>query len=107
MLISKKFDERVRILLRFEKDLLTKKCYQCPVHPIFWKCCNWRQISKLASNFGCLFTFCYSAWTNLIKTKLQTYNLQPGQSICYKLNLKKVNTFCLTRILGLGKNHVT
>jgi hypothetical protein len=25
------------------------------------KCSNWRRISKLASNFGYLFTFCYSA----------------------------------------------
>ena len=28
------------------------------------KCSIWRQISKLLSNFGCLFTFCYSAWAN-------------------------------------------
>ena len=28
------------------------------------KCSNWRQISKLSLNFGCLFTFCYSAWAN-------------------------------------------
>ena len=30
----------------------------------FLKCSNWRQISKLLSNFGCLFTFCYFAWAN-------------------------------------------
>ena len=48
ILIIKKFNERVRILLRFEKHLLTKKCYQCPVHLIFSKRCNWRRISKLA-----------------------------------------------------------
>ena len=33
-------------------------------------------ISQLVSNFGCLFTFCYSARTNSLKTKLQTCNLQ-------------------------------
>ena len=48
------------------------------------KCYNWRGISKLSSNFGCLFTFCYSAGANLLKTKLQTCNLQTGQSISYK-----------------------
>ena len=42
---------------------------------------NWRWILKLKSNFGCLFTFCYSAGANLLKTKLQTCNLQIGQSI--------------------------
>ena len=41
-------------------------------------------LSKLMSNFGCLFTFCYSAWVNQIKTKLQACNLQTGQSISYK-----------------------
>ena len=30
----------------------------------FLKCSNWRQISKLSSNFGCLFTFLYFAWAN-------------------------------------------
>ena len=25
----------------------------------YLKCSNWRQILKLLSNFGCLFTFCY------------------------------------------------
>ena len=48
------------------------------------KCSNWHQILKFLSNFGCLFTFCYSAWANSIKTKLQTCNLQTGQSITYK-----------------------
>ena len=43
------------------------------------KCSNWCQISKLLSNFGCLFTFWYSAWANWIKTKLQTF-------LTYKLN---------------------
>ena len=35
----------------------------------FWfisysKCSNWCQISKLLSNCGCLFSFCYSAGAN-------------------------------------------
>ena len=30
----------------------------------YWKCSNLCQISKLLSNFGYLFTFCYSAWAN-------------------------------------------
>ena len=42
----------------------------------YLKCSNWRRISKLALNFGCLFTFCYSSRANLLKTKLQTCNLQ-------------------------------
>ena len=55
-------------------------------------CSNWRRISKLLTNFGCLFTFCYSLWANQIKTKLQTCNLQTGQSISYKyVNQLKVN----------------
>ena len=28
----------------------------------YLKCSNWRQISKLTSNLGCLFTFCYTAF---------------------------------------------
>ena len=73
----------------------------------FSKCSNWRQISKLASNFGCLFTFCYSAWANLLKTKLQTCNLQTGQSISYKyvnqfwLNLPHSNSKKLINIQSL------
>ena len=39
---------------------------------------------KIVVKLGCLFTFCYSAWANLLKTKWQTYNLQTGQSISYK-----------------------
>ena len=42
-------------------------------------------------NFGCLFTFYYSAWANQIKTKLQSCNLKTGQSISYKY----VNQFWL------------
>ena len=33
------------------------------------------------SNFGCLFTFCYSIWANKIKNKLQTCNLQICESV--------------------------
>ena len=90
-------------------DLRNLKCFQHYVkeikkwflfQKIFWnnvrfisysKCSNWRRISKLSSNFGCLFTFCYSAWAIWIKTKLQTCNLQIGQSISYKY----VNQFWL------------
>jgi hypothetical protein len=42
------------------------------------------RISNLASNFECLFTFCYSAWANLLDTKLLSCKLQTGQSISYK-----------------------
>ena len=90
-------------------DLRNLKCFQHYVKEIkkwflfqrlFWtnvwfisylKCSNRRRILKLTSNFGCLFTFCYSAWANEIKTKLQTCNLQTGQSISYKY----VNKFWL------------
>jgi hypothetical protein len=34
------------------------------------KCTIWRQILKLSSNFGCLFTFCYLDGANSIKTDL-------------------------------------
>ena len=52
----------------------------------YLKCSNWHQISKLASSFGYLYTFCYSARENLLKTKnrLVTYKLATGQSISYK-----------------------
>ena len=39
------------------------------------KCSNWRWISKLSSNFGCLFTFCYLDGANSIKTDLHICNL--------------------------------
>ena len=45
---------------------------------------NWHRVSKLASKFGCLFTFCYSAEANLFKTKFQACNLQTSHSISYK-----------------------
>ena len=35
-------------------------------------------------NLDVYLTFCYSAWANQIKTKLQTCNLQTGQSRSYK-----------------------
>ena len=47
------------------------------------KCSDWCWILKLALNFGCLFTFYYSAGTNLLKTKLHACKLQTGQSISY------------------------
>ena len=40
------------------------------------KCSNWRQISKLFLNFGCLLTFCYLDGANSIKTDLLIFNLQ-------------------------------
>ena len=41
----------------------------------YLKCSNWCQISKLLSNFGCLFTFCYLDGANSIKTGLHICNL--------------------------------
>ena len=38
------------------------------------KCSNWCPISKLSSNFGCLFTFCYLDGDNSIKTDLHICN---------------------------------
>ena len=38
-------------------------------------------ISKLFSNFCCLFTFCYLDGANSIKTGLRTCNLWTGQSV--------------------------
>ena len=61
---------------------------------------NWHWISKLSSNFGCLFTLCYSARANSIKTKLQTCNLQTGQSI----RNKYVNQFWLN-LLHPNRKH--
>ena len=51
------------------------------------KCSNWRQISKLLSNFRCLFTFCYLDGANTIKTDLHICNLWTGQFVSYKSNL--------------------
>ena len=34
----------------------------------YWKCSNWHRISKLSSNFGCLFTFRYLDGANSIKS---------------------------------------
>ena len=48
------------------------------------KCSNWRQISRLLSNFGCLFTFCYLDGANSIKTDLHICNLWTGQFVSYK-----------------------
>ena len=38
----------------------------------YLKCSDWRGISRLSSNFGCLFTFCYLDGPNSIKTNLHT-----------------------------------
>ena len=48
------------------------------------KCSNWHLISKLSSNFGCLFTFCYLDGANSIKTDLHVCNLWTGQFVSYK-----------------------
>ena len=48
------------------------------------KCSNWSWISKLSSNFGCLFTFCYLDGANSIKTDLCICNLWTGQFVRYK-----------------------
>ena len=42
------------------------------------------QMSKVVSNFGRLFSFCYSAGANQSKTEIQTCNLQTGQTISYE-----------------------
>ena len=44
----------------------------------------WRRISKLLSNFGCLFTFCYLDGANSIKTDLHICELWTGQFVSYK-----------------------
>ena len=48
------------------------------------KCSNWCPISKLSSNFGFLFTFCYLDGANSIKTDLHICNLWTGQFASYK-----------------------
>ena len=48
------------------------------------KCSNWRRISKLASTFGCLFTFCNLDRAYSIKTYLHICNLWTGQFVSYK-----------------------
>ena len=71
-------------LTEANRDLLFK-CSSSNVRFMsYLKSFNWRRILKLVSNFGCLFTFCHSSGANLSKTKLQTCNLQTGQSISYK-----------------------
>ena len=40
----------------------------------YLKFSNWRRISKLLSNFGCLFTFCYLDGANSIKSDLHICN---------------------------------
>ena len=49
------------------------------------KCSNWRRISKLWLDFGCLFTFCYLDMANSIKTDLlHICNLWTGQFVSCK-----------------------
>ena len=50
----------------------------------YLKCSNWCQISKLSSNFGCLFTFFYLDEANSIKTDLHICKLLTGQFVSYK-----------------------
>ena len=45
---------------------------------------NWCQISKLSSNFECVFMFCYLDWANSIKTDLHICNLWTGQFVSFK-----------------------
>jgi hypothetical protein len=45
---------------------------------------SWRQILKLLSNFGCIFTFCYLDEANSMKTDLDICNLWTGQFVSYK-----------------------
>ena len=47
----------------------------------YLKCSNCRQILKLSSDFGCLFTFFYFHSANLIKTDLHICNLWNGQFV--------------------------
>ena len=47
------------------------------------RCSIWRRISKLSSNFGCLFTFCYLDGANSIKTDLHISNLWIGWFVSY------------------------
>ena len=48
------------------------------------KCSNWRRISKMYSNFWCLFTFCYLDGPNSIKTDLHICKLWTGLFVSYK-----------------------
>ena len=58
-----------------------KRCVTYVWFISYSKCSNWRQILKLVSNIGCLFTFCYLDWANSIKTDLHICNLWTGQFV--------------------------
>ena len=45
---------------------------------LYLKCSNWRQISKMLSNFEHIFTFCYLDEAKSIKTDLHLCNLWIG-----------------------------
>ena len=64
----------------FKSDSIILVCGSCHVRSVLIgiKYQNWHR------NFACLFTFYCSSYANLLQTKLQTCNLQTGQSISYK-----------------------
>ena len=59
------------------------------------KCSNWRWISKLSSNFACLFVFCYWDGTNSIKTDLHICNLCCNLWICKFVSYKSAIYFLI------------
>ena len=67
-----------RLLPKFENSQIKVRFMS------YSKCFNFRQILKLSSNFGCLFTFCYLDGANSIKTDLHVCNLWTGQFVSYK-----------------------
>ena len=52
---------------------------------LYSQCSSWRQILKLLSYFGCIFTFCYLDGANSIKTDLHICNLWTGQILLNRL----------------------
>ena len=69
------------------KDVAEALCADLDINVRFMsysKCSNWRRISKLLSNFGCLFTFYYLDGANSIKTDLHICKLRTGQFVSYK-----------------------
>ena len=62
-----------------------KSIFNINVRFISYSMCSiLRRISKLSSNFGYLFTFCYLHGANSIKTDLHICNLWTGQFVSYK-----------------------
>ena len=55
---------------------------------------SWRRMSKLLSNFGCLFTFCYLDGANSIKTDLH---------ICNYVNPKRYLTIISSCVNSVGE----